>query len=125
MTAWASAELEKIGAEEEIEIAARRRDGALRKPVTIWIVRHGDDLYVRSVNGPNGAWYRGVHERHEGRFEGAGVEKDVAFVDADPAVNDQIDAAYRTKYRRYAGKILDSILTPKARAATLKVVPRA
>lgn len=125
MTTWASAELKTIGAEEEIEIASRRRDGALRKPVTVWIVRYGDDLFVRSVNGATGAWYRGAQERHEGRVEGAGVAKDVAFVDADPDVNDQIDAAYRTKYRRYAGKILDSILTPKARAATLKVVPRA
>ncbi|HKX16436.1 MAG TPA: DUF2255 family protein [bacterium] len=122
---WTSADLEKIGAEEEIELATRRHDGALQKPVTVWIVRHGDGLYVRSVNGATDAWYRGAQERHEGRFEGAGVEKDVAFLDADSGVNEQIDAAYRTKYRRYAGKVLDSILTPKARAATLKVVPRA
>ena len=125
MATWASAELKKIGAEEEVEIAARRRDGALRTPVTVWIVRHGDDLYVRSVNGAAGAWYRGAQEGREGRIEGAGVVKDVAFVDADPAVGDQLDAAYRAKYPRYAGRILDSILTHKARAATLKVVPRA
>lgn len=124
MTTWTSDELKKIGAEEEIEIASRRRDGTLRKPVTVWIVRSGGDLYLRSVNGSTGAWYRSVQERHEGRVEGAGVKKDVTFVEADPAVTDQLDAAYRTKYRRYAGKILDSILTPKARSAALKVVPR-
>lgn len=51
MTTWTNDELTKIGAAEELEIASRRRDGTLRNPVTIWVVRHGDDLYVRSVNG--------------------------------------------------------------------------
>ena len=125
MAAWTSDELNAVGNEEEIEIATRRREGALRKPVTVWIVRDGGDLYVRSVNGPTGVWYRSTQERREGRLEGAGVKKDVVFVDADPAVGDRLDAAYRTKYRRYAGKILDSILTPKARSATTKLVPRA
>jgi hypothetical protein len=42
---------QEIGRAEELEIASARRDGTLRQPVTIWVVRHGDDLYVRSVNG--------------------------------------------------------------------------
>jgi hypothetical protein len=28
-----------------------RRDDTLRKPVTMWVVRQGDRLYVRSVKG--------------------------------------------------------------------------
>jgi hypothetical protein len=52
------------------------------------------------------------------------VEKDVTFVEqADPEINDQIDAAYRTKYRRYAASIINSIITPGARSATIKLVP--
>jgi len=47
MTAWTGEELARIGAADELELAALRRDGTLRKPVTIWVVRHGDDLYVR------------------------------------------------------------------------------
>ena len=46
MSRWTSDELDKIGAAEELQIASVRRDGTLRKPVTIWVVRHGDDLYV-------------------------------------------------------------------------------
>ena len=38
--------------------------------------------------------------------------------------NDEIDAAYRMKYRRYAASIIGSIVSPKARAATLKLLPR-
>jgi hypothetical protein len=53
MSEWTSEELEKIAAADELHLASVRRDGTLRKPVTIWVVRHGDDLYVRSVYGPN------------------------------------------------------------------------
>jgi hypothetical protein len=124
MTTWTSDELGKIGAADELEIAPRRADGTLRKPVTIWDVRHGDDLYVRAVNGRTAAWFRGAQERHEGRIRAGGVERDVTFVDVDADdVNAAIDAAYRSKYRRYAKGIVDSVLTPQARAATIKVVP--
>ena len=51
MTKWTSEELTKIGTAEELRIASLRRDGTLRNPVTIWVVRLGDDLYVRSANG--------------------------------------------------------------------------
>ena len=124
MTAWTSDELRKIGAAEELRIASARRDGTLRNPVTIWVVRLGDDLYVRSVNGRTGSWFRGARVRREGRIWAGGVEKDVTFVDADHDIDDQIDAAYRTKYRRYAASIISSITSPEARSATIKLVPR-
>ena len=124
MTMWSTDELNEIGKAEELKIASLRSDGALTKPVTIWIVRDGDDLYVRSVNGPAAAWFRGTQARHEGRIEAGGITKDVTFVDADPEINDQLDAAYRTKYRRYAANIINSIVTPKARSTTMKIVPR-
>jgi hypothetical protein len=123
MTAWTNEELAKIGAAEELEVASLRGDGTLRKAVTIWVVRHGDDLYVRSVNGRTSAWFRGVQERHEGHIQAGGVEKDVRFVEMDGG-SDAIDAAYRAKYRRYARSIVDSIVSPQARAATLTLVPR-
>jgi hypothetical protein len=126
MTLWTSDELTKIGTAEELKIASLRDDGTLRKLVIIWVVRCGDDLYVRAVNGRTSAWFRGTQTRHEGHIKAGGVEKDVTFeeVDADHDINDQIDAAYRTKYRRYAASIISSIVTPKARSATIKLVPR-
>jgi len=124
MTAWTSDELSKIGAAEELQIASVRRDGTLRNPVMIWVVRHGDDLYVRSVNGRTASWFRGAQVRHDGRIWAGGVEKDVTFVDADHDIDDQIDAAYRTKYRRYAASIISHIVSPEARSATIKLLPR-
>ena len=123
MTSWTKDELTKIGAAEELQIASRRRDGTLRKPVIIWVVRYGDDLYVRSVNGRTASWFRGTQVRHEGHIQAGGVDKDVTFVDATPDLNDQIDAVYRSKYRRYAASIINSIVSPTARSATIKLVP--
>jgi hypothetical protein len=124
MTTWTKDELDKIGNAEELRLASLRRDGTLRKPVTIWVVRLDDDLYVRCVNGRDGAWFRGTQIRHEGHIRAGGVEVDVSFVDADPDLDDQIDAVYRSKYRRYAANIVGSILTPKARASTIKLTLR-
>ncbi len=125
MTAWTSDELTKIGTAEELEIAPLKRDGTLRNPLTIWVVRLGDDLYVRSVNGRDGAWFRGAQARHEGHIQAGGVNKDVTFVEEpDSGLADQIDSAYRTKYRRYGANIVNSIISPKARAATIRLVPR-
>ena len=51
MATWTSEELLKIAAAEELELASVRPDDTLGKPVTIWVVRVGDDLYVRSWRG--------------------------------------------------------------------------
>lgn len=123
-TAWTTDELDKIGTAEELEIASLRRDGTRRNPVTIWVVRLGNDLYVRSVNGRTSAWFRGAQHRHKGHIRAGGVEKDVTFVEeSDSGINDQIDAAYRTKYCRYAASIISSIVSHEARAATIKLAP--
>ncbi len=123
MTTWTSNELDKIGTAEELQLASLRRGGTLRNPVTIWVVRVGDDLYVRCVNGRAGAWFRGVQTRHEGHIRAGGVDKDVTFVE-EPNMRAEIDAAYRTKYHRYAASIINSIVSPEARSVALKLVPR-
>lgn len=123
MSDWTGEELEKIASADELKLASVRRDGTLRKPVTIWVVRHGDDLYVRSVYGRTSSWFRGVQDRHEGHVHAGGIDKDVAFVEVSD-VNDQIDAAYRSKYSRYNASIVEPMASPEARATTIRLVPR-
>lgn len=124
MTEWTNDELNKIGSAEELRIAGLKTDGTLRKPVIIWVVRLGDDLFVRCVKGREGAWFRGVLTRYEGRIWAGGVEKDVTFVEeSDPGINDKIDEAYLTKYSRYPQWVAPMV-TPDVRAATIKLVPR-
>jgi hypothetical protein len=116
MTAWASSELDRIAAADELVIAARQADGTLRPPTPIWVVRVGDNLYVRSWRGPAGRRFRAARA---GR-----VEKEVVFVDANEDVNDAIDAAYEEKYARYPSYV-KPMVSSDARATSLKLVPRA
>ncbi|MER5430093.1 DUF2255 family protein [Streptomyces sp. NPDC002588] len=121
---WTDDELDRIGSAEELEVASRRRDGELGGRRTIWVVRVGDDIFVRSVNGPTSAWFRGTRARHEGRVEAGGVEKDVAFEDADGEINDAVDAAYRTKYGRYSANTIQRITSSTAGSTTMRLLPR-
>jgi hypothetical protein len=124
MTTWMKDELNKIGNAEELRIASLRQDGTLRNYVIIWVVRVGDDMYVRSVNGRTSGWFRGVQTRHAGRIQAGGVEKNVTFVEeTDPGINDKIDAAYLTKYSRYP-QYVAPMVTSDVRAATIKLIPR-
>jgi hypothetical protein len=123
MTTWTSDELGRIGAAEELEMAPLRRDGTLRRPVPVWVVRDGDDLYVRSFRGTAGAWWRTARATHEGHIRSGGVEKDVTFADVpDDGTNDRVDAAYRAKYGRYGSAYVDPMVA--SRATTLRLVPR-
>lgn len=114
-----------IGGSDELQLASRRPDGTLRTPTTMWVVPHKNDLYERSVNGPDDTWYRRALERREGHIRAGGVDKDVTFATPDEAMDDDIDAAYLPrKYSRYAAQTIDSITSPQARATTLRLVPR-
>lgn len=123
VNAWTRDELASIGAADELQLESRRTNGTLRRPVTIWVVPHDEDLYVRSVYGRTSNWFRGVGDRHQGHIRAGGVDKDVDFVEVDD-VDDEVDEAYRTKYGHYPARIVDPVFAERARAATLKLVPR-
>jgi hypothetical protein len=122
VSAWTGEELAQVAGTGEMDIATRRADGTLRTPRIIWVVRLGDSLYVRSVNGPDAAWYRGTRTRMQGHIRAGGLSRDVAFVDADHGLDDDIDDAYRTKYRGSPSAV-SHITSEQARATTIELVP--
>jgi hypothetical protein len=124
MSAWTNDELASVEAAQELRITTLRPDGAPRKALPVWVVRVGDDLYVRSAYGPGSAWYRAANARGEGRISAGGVDKHVAFEEADHDLDDQVDTAYRDKYGRHSS-IVDSMITPEIRATTIRLVPLA
>jgi hypothetical protein len=121
MTNWTPGELGAIGAADELGIAALRPDGTLRPYTTIWVVRVGDGLYIRSYRGQDAAWYQAARRRPEGRIRADGVERAATFERAADADEDAIDAAYRGKYGRYGRSYLDLMLASGARATTLRL----
>jgi hypothetical protein len=126
MTAWNTEELIRIGDAEELKISSRRRDGTLRRFVTIWVVRVGDDLYVRSAYGPDNPWFVRARAAGAGRIRAGGVERDVAFAEFAPharELHDAIDAAYHAKYDRHGPRIVGTVVGPKVVALTLRLEP--
>ena len=124
MSAWNDDDLRRIGAAEELETAAVRRDGELRRPTPIWVVRARDGLYVRVAYGDRSGWHRVARASGRARIRAGGVEKVVTVEEADDAVLDQVDAAYREKYGRRYASIVDTINDDEHRATTLRLVPQ-
>jgi hypothetical protein len=123
MTAWSRGQLRKITEADDLHISPFRDDGVTYgTPTWIWSVVVGDTLYVRAYNGRNSRWYKAALKQKAGRITSAGLTKYVTFEPVKGTINDQIDEAYRTKYRR--SPYLRPMIGAGARAATIKVVPR-
>lgn len=124
MTGWTGGQLEQIAAAEELKIATLKGNGSLRRPIPIWVVRHGDALYVRSYRGEASTWYQNARARDRGHITAGGIDADVTFTHVtDKDVNAEVDAAYRTKYARYGPRFLEPMLAQTAKKTTLKLIP--
>jgi hypothetical protein len=121
---WTPDDLATFGRATEIGVAWRRLDGSLRPYVTIWAVRVGDDIYIRSAHGPNNGWYRRATASGTGRIRAGAIEHDVSFVEADAGVAADVSAAYRAKYDRYGPAIVGTVVSPAAEQLTLRLTPR-
>jgi hypothetical protein len=121
---WTPEELQRVGDADELQIASRREDGTLRPFVTIWLVRTGDEIYVRSAYGTENPWYRRALASGIGRIRAGGVARDVALTPADDADHAAIDAAYHSKYDRYGPKIVNTVVGRTAAQSTLKLTPQ-
>jgi hypothetical protein len=119
--AWTEAELADIGRANELLIAPERRDGTLQRSRIVWVVRHGHDVFVRSVNGPGGGWFRQLQARRAGHVSVGAVDADVLFEDADHGLDDEIDEEYRRKYGR-SSTAVDRITSPDAWSTTVRFV---
>jgi hypothetical protein len=123
-SSWSSNTLGKIGEADELQVSSVRPDGSLRPFVTIWVVRLGDDLYIRSAYGPDNGWYRRALTSRSGQIRAGGVTQDVTFEDADPALRERLDEVYHTKYDKYGPAIVGPVVGEELAAVTFRLVPR-
>ncbi|MFC0297255.1 DUF2255 family protein [Geobacillus jurassicus] len=123
MAGWSDEELRRIAAADDLHISPFREDGkTYGTPTWIWSVVVGDSLYVRAYNGQRSSWYQAAVKQKEGRITVAGMMKEVAFEPVDGPINDLIDDAYREKYK--GSPYLAPMISSRARAATVKIIPR-
>jgi hypothetical protein len=124
VTAWTVDELRRIDRATEVQIASRRPDGSLRPFVTIWVVRHSDDVYVRSAYGYGNPWFQRALRSGVGRIRVSGSERDVAFEVPGAEVAAGVDAAYHAKYDRYGRRMVGTVVSAEAPRSSLRLVPR-
>lgn len=121
--AWTEQELAAFGDATEVQIAPRRDDGGLSRDVTIWIVRVGPDLYVRSAYGADNPWYRRAVANGSGRLRAGDLERGVTFEQPGQQVHAEVDAAYHAKYDRYGPAIVGTVVGDQAAGVTLRLGP--
>ena len=119
---WSDDQLRRVGDAIELDVASRRGDGSLRPFVTMWVVRVGDDLYVRSAGGPDRPWYRHALASGTGRVRAGGIEADVTFGHAADEAQDAIDDVDHAKYDHYGPRIVGSVVGPAAHAVTVQLI---
>jgi hypothetical protein len=127
MIPWPKDELRRIAEADDLHIAPFREDGVTYgTPTWIWSVAVEDALYVRGYNGQNSRWYQAALRQMAGRIIAAGIAKEVTFEPVNGSgnerINDQIDVAYRAKYR--GSPYLKPMIGAGARAATIRIMPR-
>jgi hypothetical protein len=123
MSSWRPEDLKAFAASDDLHVSPFRDDGTTYgTPTWIWSVVVGDALYVRAYNGTASRWYRAAMRQGAGRVRVAGRDYEVTFTAADPAVDHEIDDAYRLKYGD--SRYLEPMLSKRAQDATVAIAPR-
>jgi hypothetical protein len=124
MSAWSKGELARIAATDDLHISPLREDGkTYGTPTWIWSVVVDGALYVRAYHGTKSSWHQAALRQKSGRIKAAGITKEVSFEPVSGAILEQIDDAYKAKYKN--SKYLSPMIGKNARAATVKIIPRA
>ncbi len=108
----------------EVDIETTRGEGAPVHQVTIWVVVDGDDVYVRSVRGPGGRWYRELTANPTGAIHVKGRR---VAIEAEPAADaesvSRVSDALKRKYEQRWPGPLASMLRGEVLPTTMRVKP--
>src|SRR4051794_31549812 len=123
---WNPDTLAALGDALEVDVTPFTADGTPRPSRTIWSIRVGDELYVRSWKGPGAVWFRDAVATHQGEISvtGGGASQLVTFeeVDATAPVQAQLSAGYLSKYA--ADGYASAMNEQGPLESTLRLIPR-
>jgi hypothetical protein len=90
----------------------------------IWVVVVEGEVFVRSVRGQRGRWYREISSHPEGALH---VEDDRIPVRSTPVTDgstvDAVSAAFRSKYEQSSPASTEAMVRPETLPTTLKLSP--
>jgi hypothetical protein len=109
---------------EEVRIETRRDPDSPEHRTIIWVVVVEGEVFVRSVRGQRGRWYREISSNPEGALH---MEEDRIPVQAAPATDeatvDAVSAAFRSKYQQSSPASTEAMVRPETLPTTLKLSP--
>ena len=117
-TRWSEQQLAVLNETDELRLTIAG------KTVIIWMVTVEGEVFVRSVYGRGSKWFQRALTHGQGEISAGRVQQSVRLVEPGDQSQAAVDAAFRSKYQRYAKSIVDSTVTPKAQGASLQLFPR-
>ena len=112
--------LQQLHDVDEVAIRTARHSD---QPVVIWIVAPGEEVFVRSVRGAKGRWYRDLMADPSATLEFAGRRLAVrAVAPGDAQAIERASREYLRKYR--SSPYAQTIVRPDQLATTLRLEPR-
>src|SRR5829696_4511364 len=119
--------LRQLDETKEVRIETRRDGDSPEHRTIIWVVVVEGEVFVRSVRGSKGRWYREISSNPEGALH---VEDDRIPVRAAPATDDTtveaveaVSAAFRSKYQKSSPASKEAMVRPETLPTTLKLSP--
>jgi hypothetical protein len=121
LMSFSGQDLAALTAAEEVRIETQAPDGPVHRTI-IWIAVEGDEVYIRSVRGPRGRWFREAQANPAIAIHVNGRRLPATAIPAtDPA---SIERASNALARKYAlDPAIRTMLTPETLDTTLRVEP--
>jgi hypothetical protein len=108
----------------EVKIETRRDAESPEHRTIIWVVVVEGEVFVRSVRGPRGRWYREISLNPKGALYVENNRLPVRAAHAtDDTTVDAVSDAIRSKYGETSPKSTASMVRPDTLPTTLKLSP--
>jgi hypothetical protein len=108
----------------EVKIETRRDAESPEHRTIIWVVVVEGEVFVRSVRGPRGRWYREISSNPKGALYVENNRLPVRAAHAtDDTTVDAVSDAIRSKYGETSPKSTASMVRPDTLPTTLKLSP--
>ncbi|MBV9014470.1 MAG: DUF2255 family protein [Alphaproteobacteria bacterium] len=114
---------ETLSALREVKEVTIRTEKHANTAVVIWVVVADDQLFVRSVYGPRGRWYRDLAAGGPATLQFSGRRVAVQAVpENDPGAIERASSEYLRKYR--PSPYAQAMVKPEVLPTTLRLDPR-